>query len=92
MEQLKVSKNLCDLSKNLIVGPNIAQDVNSFLEFGVMNPNLDKFVKDLISISPTSISCERCFSVSSNIVTPIRARLAPDFVDCIIFLKYFYKI
>ena len=50
----------------------------------------DLLINVLRSVKPSSISCERAFSVCARVMIPIRAKLAGEKLDWIIFLNHFF--
>ena len=55
-----------------------------FMKSGTFIPNLIKIVDSLLTISPTSTSCERCFSTCVYILTPFRSKMRSDLLDSIV--------
>lgn len=58
---------------------------------GKRSENMDNLYEALLTISPTSTSCERVFSVSGNTITKIRSRLSTNTINAIVFLKYYFN-
>jgi hypothetical protein len=57
-------------------------------------PKLARMAKKYLSIPASSVSAERVFSMTGNIISKKRSRLKPELVDIIVFLnknKYLYK-
>ena len=63
----------------------------AFENSGEKNANLVKLNAALLNLPPTSVSCERVFSVSGNFGNKQRARLSDDSLDSLVFLKYYFK-
>ena len=97
---LTESTNAIDISKNLnsfctttICGAqSIKSDLEQFQLNGQFSIKLLEFSKKLLSISPVSTSCERCFSTCGQYLTKTRNSLGSDTLDCLIILKHFYSM
>ena len=83
-------------TKNLFSAPqdfktsSIEKDLMIFMESGTLTPNLRKIVDSLLTISPTSTSCEKSFSTCGYILTPFRSKMKPDLFDSIVLSRLFY--
>jgi len=51
----------------------------------------EKLCKVLMSIRPSSVSCERCFSLCSRILVPLRGKMNTLSLDSIVFLNQYFK-
>jgi len=70
--------------------PTVDETVNS-LEWWKSNmnqfPHLSKMANDYLSIPATSVSSEQCFSISKNLITDNRNRLASKTVRACMCLR-----
>ena len=92
------SLNVIEASKNLmeddctVSSTSILVDLNIFNTTSTMTPNLKEFARKILSISPTSTSCERTFSTCGQIVCPLRSNISESLLNAIIVIKYYYLI
>lgn len=70
---------------------HLSKEIEMFTTGGVRGRNLQTAYKYLLTIPPTSVECERCFSSSSYINNKIRSRLSDETLDAIIFLRSYLK-
>ena len=54
-------------------------------------PALERLYRALTSLPPTSVEAERAFSSAGLFVTKIRSRLSDESIDCLCFLRKFFK-
>ena len=91
-----------DLRKNLakeLAGPKVVNDDLKFLtkEMGIFEGRkeksdcLQKLYNALLNISPTSVSCERVFSIAGGLIPPRRSLLGDGRFDELVFLKGYFK-
>ena len=92
IDAIEKSKKLFSLPKKIQISKtsSIINDLSFFESSSIMSDNIQKFVKSLESISPTSTTCERCFSTAGQIISPIRSRIGSDLANAIILSKYFF--
>lgn len=57
---------------------------------GIRTLNLEALYQALLTIKPTSVSCERTFSVAGNFCTKIRSSLSPTTLSNLVYLKYHF--
>ena len=57
---------------------------------GKRTNNLEQLYQALITIKPTSVDCERVFSVAGNFCTKIRSKLGAETLSNLVFLKYYF--
>lgn len=65
---------------------SISTDLENWLNHGIKSQKIERFSKVLMTIKPTSIDSERCFSVCTRIITPMRNRLSAEKLCIIVFL------
>lgn len=70
---------------------NLIDDFEYLEKFKKRSEKLNLIYNSLLTINPTSTISERVFSVSSNIKTKVKNRMSPKHLDCILFLKYYFK-
>ncbi|XP_050339106.1 uncharacterized protein LOC126765534 [Bactrocera neohumeralis] len=73
---------------SLSVEEAVPKEINLLLGGGGLGSNLEVACNFLKTIPPTSVECERCFSVSGRICTKIRSSLNDETMDALVFLKY----
>lgn len=56
----------------------------------VLSDQLNLLKNALLSVKPTSIDCERVFSITGKIVSPLRCRLSDKSINALTFLKYHF--
>lgn len=66
-------------------------DFDHLDKFKKRTDRLDLLYNALLSINPTSTISERVFSVSSSIKLKQKNRLSPKHLNCVLFLKYYFK-
>lgn len=71
--------------------PQLEKELKMMEGNGKRTPNLEKLYKALITIKPTSVDCERTFSIAGNFCTKIRSKLMPETLSNLVFLKYYFK-
>ena len=89
----------CFNSDFLVAGPKVVNDDLKFLtkEMGIFEGRkersdcLEKLYKALLNISPTSVSCERVFSIAGGLIPPRRSLLSDERFDELVFLKGYFK-
>ena len=69
----------------------IGAEMTAFEKSGEKTANLEKLYAALMNLPPTSVSCERVFSVSGNFGNKQRARLSDKSLDSLVFLKYYFQ-
>ena len=90
------------MKKNLakeLAGPMVVNDDLKFLtkEMGIFEGRkersecLQKLYDALMNISPTSVSCERVFSIAGGLIPPRRSLLGQERFDELVFLKSYFK-
>ena len=79
-EEEKVPKKRLDYK-------SIGSEMTAFEKIGIKTENLEKLYKALANLPPTSVSCERIFSISGDFVTKKRSRLSDKSMDDLVFLK-----
>ena len=62
-----------------------------YLETGKKSTSLEHLYQALLTISPTSVACERMFSISGWLLNQRRARMNDSTLDDLVFLKYFFS-
>ena len=53
--------------------------------------SVSKSYNALMNISPTSVSCERVFSITGGFIPPRRSLLGEERFDELVFLKSYFK-
>lgn len=61
-----------------------------FKKTRMLSTRLQLLKKALMSVKPTSIDCERVFSTTGKIVSPLRTNLSDKSINAITFLKYHF--
>lgn len=56
----------------------------------VLSDQLNLIKNALLSVKPTSIDCERVFSITGKIVSPLRCSLSDKSINSLTFLKYHF--
>ena len=71
---------------------DIENELIDFRQRGVLGEILSQTLNTLLTISPTSVQCERIFSSCARIVTKFRSSMKPDFLNCLIFVKMLFRM
>ena len=66
-------------------------EMKAFEKTKARHGNLEKLYQALLNIAPTSVSCERAFSVSGDLVTSGRNRLKDSSINALCFLKGYFS-
>ena len=66
---------------------SLLAEMRAFEKTKVKQGNIKKLYYALKNIAPTSVSCERAFSVTGSFVTSRRACLKDSTIDALCFLK-----
>jgi len=69
----------------------LERDIKALEGTGIRTPRLQNLYDALLSIQPTSTSCEQVFSVAGIIKTKIRNRLSPEKLNSLVWLKNYFK-
>ena len=68
----------------------ISRELATFHETGRRQVHLENLYQALLTIPPTSVTSERCFSISGSFVTKKRISLSNKTIDNLCFLKGYY--
>lgn len=68
----------------------ISRELATFHENGRRQVHLENLYQALLTIPPTSVTSERCFSISGSFVTKKRNNLSNKTIDNLCFLKGYY--
>lgn len=102
-ETITIEKKLNDAIKNVKspiksintvtddIKSSIDSEIKLFVSGGIRGTYLQAAYNHLLTILPTSVDCERCFSSASYIGNKIRSSLSDETLDAIIFLRAFLK-
>lgn len=72
---------------------NLDKDFKLLEASGEKSSRLEKLHNALLSIQPTSTSCEQVFSIAGSIKTKLRSRMKPKTLSILVWLKkYFSKL
>lgn len=72
------------------IDKNLEKDLKLFEATGEKSQRLKKLYDALVSIQPTSTSCEQVFSVAGSFKTKIRNRIMPRKLSILVWLKYYF--
>lgn len=70
---------------------NVPREIEIFKNGGVRGPHIQAAYNYLLTIPPTSVDCERCFSSAAYVNNKIRSRLSDETLDALIFLRSYLK-
>lgn len=70
---------------------DLKEDFEYLDKFSKRSNKLNLLYNALLTINPTSTISERVFSVSSLIKNKLRNRMSPNHLNCILFVKYYFK-
>lgn len=70
---------------------SLDNEFNLLLATDEKSQRLQKLLNALLSIQPTSTSCEQVFSVAGSFKTKIRNRLTPQKLKMLVWLKYYFS-
>lgn len=79
------------VSGSLSVGKYFGKELEVFEATGDRTLNITNLLNSLKSIPPTSVESERAFSAAGLFVTKMRTRLSDRSVDCLCYLRAYYK-
>ena len=84
-ETVSKTKETEDISKN------ISKELSRFIDTNKRTEVLELLYQSLLTIAPTSVSCERVFSVSGFLINKRRSNLSNISVDNLTFLSWFFQ-
>ena len=70
---------------------HIGKEFNVFEATGERTLHLNMLFQALMSLPPTSIESERAFSAAGLFVTKLRSSLSDKSINCLCFLKSYFK-
>lgn len=79
------------VSGSLSVGKYFGKELEVFEATGDRTLNITNLLNSLKSIPPTSVESELAFSAAGLFVTKMRTRLSDRSVDCLCYLRAYYK-
>ena len=87
----KSMKCALEESSERLLPKSLAQDIKLFEATQQRSAFLEDMFKAIMSVKPTSVESERCFSVGGAFVTKVRSRLSDSALSALISLKMFFK-
>lgn len=69
---------------------DIKKEIQLMVATKKRTPKLDKLYTALLTIQPSSTSCESAFSVASSFVPKRRSKMKSDLLEALVFLKYYF--
>ena len=90
-DAIAASKNLTFVNKPIAYDSGLAHledDIDRFIFKNEQTDLIRQMLAEIMSVPPTSTSCERTFSTSGLIVSKIKSRMCADLADALVSLKY----
>ncbi|GFW89132.1 uncharacterized protein TNCV_2685661 [Trichonephila clavipes] len=81
----------CSTKKSTCFNKFMKQEMQLFDSTEKPSPNIKKLCEALKTIPPTSVQVERAFSAAGLFVTKLRTRLSDKSINCLCFLKSYFK-
>ncbi|GFX27899.1 uncharacterized protein TNCV_3083221 [Trichonephila clavipes] len=81
----------CSTKKSTSFNKTMKQEMQLFDSTENPSPNIIKLCDALKTITPTSVEAERAFSAAGLFVTKLRTRLSVKSINCLCFLKSYFK-
>jgi hAT family C-terminal dimerisation region len=90
-DELKQCLNSFETSDKTSSTISVAKEFQ-IIEFGSnkKSDRMEQLYKALLTIKPTSTSCERVFSVAGNIISKLKTGFNPETLNALVFLKYHF--
>ncbi len=88
---IKKQVTSCQHSTTSTSARSLSKEFDMFNLTGEKTANLHNLLEWLESVPPTSVESERAFSAAGLFVTRLRTRLSDRSVNCLCFLRSFYK-
>lgn len=67
--------------------PRLSDPLVFWMAKALIYPNIAQIAKIYLSAPPTSVPCERIFSIAGDIITEERNRLSPEKAEKLLFIK-----